>query len=138
MLEMSPYLILGFFLAGLLHVLISPASVARFMGTKGFGSSVRAALIGVPLPLCSCGVIPTGISFFKNGAGKGATNSFLISTPQTGVDSIILTYTLLGPVWALLRPIVAFITGITGGIITDKLDNDPSVYNHQETKAEIA
>lgn len=124
MLEMAPYLMLGFFLAGLLHVLISPARVARFMGTKGIGSSVRAAMLGVPLPLCSCGVIPTGISFFKNGAGKGATNSFLISTPQTGVDSIILTYSLMGPVWAIARPIVALITGIAGGVVTDKFDPD--------------
>ena len=71
------------------------------------------------MPLCSCGVIPTGISFFKNGASKGATNSFLISTPQTGVDSIFATYSMLGWPFALLRPFVAFVTGVLGGILTN-------------------
>ena len=79
----------------------------------------RAALLGVPLPLCSCGVIPTGISFNKEGASKGATVSFLISTPQTGVDSILATYSMLGLPFALLRPFVAFFSGIFGGVITN-------------------
>jgi uncharacterized membrane protein YraQ (UPF0718 family) len=81
-------------------------------------------LLGVPMPLCSCGVIPTGISFYKNGASKGATNSFLISTPQTGVDSIFATYSMLGWPFAVLRPIVAFTTGILGGILTNWLVKD--------------
>jgi len=78
-------------------------------------------LLGVPLPLCSCGVIPTGISFYKNGASKGATNSFLISTPQTGVDSIFATYAMLGWPFAIIRPIVAFTTGVFGGVLTNWL-----------------
>jgi len=123
MTEMSPYLLLGFLFAGILHVVISPQRVVRFIGKKGFYSSLKAALIGVPLPLCSCGVIPTGISFYKNGASKGATNSFLISTPQTGVDSILLTYSVMGPFWALFRPLIALITGVFGGVITDRLMN---------------
>ena len=122
---MSPYLLLGFLFAGILHVLISPDRVAKFLGKKGFFSSVKAAALGVPLPLCSCGVIPTGISFYKNGAGKGATNAFLISTPQTGVDSIILTYSMMGPVWTIARPIIALITGVFGGVMTDIIDPEP-------------
>jgi uncharacterized membrane protein YraQ (UPF0718 family)/copper chaperone CopZ len=81
-----------------------------------------SALAGVPLPLCSCGVIPTGMSLRKEGASKGATVAFLISTPQTGVDSIAATYSLLGLPFALLRPVIAFVTGIFGGIFTNKLD----------------
>jgi uncharacterized membrane protein YraQ (UPF0718 family)/copper chaperone CopZ len=86
-------------------------------------SVIRAALIGVPLPLCSCGVIPTGISIHRNGASKGAAVSFLISTPQTGIDSIMVTYSLLGLPFAIIRPIAALITGIFGGAITNRIEH---------------
>jgi uncharacterized membrane protein YraQ (UPF0718 family)/copper chaperone CopZ len=120
-LEMSPYLLLGFLFAGILNVVVTKKLVTRYLGKKGIWSSVKASILGVPLPLCSCGVIPTGISFRKNGASAGATNSFLISTPQTGVDSILITYSMMNIYWAVLRPIAAFVTGIAGGIITDKM-----------------
>jgi hypothetical protein len=94
-------------------------SVQKYMGGKNIKSVVYAALLGIPLPLCSCGVIPTGISFYKEGASKGATVSFLISTPQTGVDSMLATYSLLGLPFALIRPVVAFFSGILGGIISN-------------------
>jgi uncharacterized membrane protein YraQ (UPF0718 family) len=96
---MSPYLLLGFFIAGVLYVYFPKEKVTRYLGKNNFRSTLNAALIGVPLPLCSCGVIPTGISFYKNGASKGSSVSFLISTPQTGVDSILATYALLGLPW---------------------------------------
>ena len=89
--EMSIYLLLGFLFAGLLNVFFAGDKLNKFIGRNNFRSVLNAALIGVPLPLCSCGVIPTGISFHKNGASKGATTSFLISTPQTGVDSILIS-----------------------------------------------
>ncbi len=92
------------------------------MGKNSFKSVFNAALLGVPLPLCSCGVIPTGISFYKHGASKASTVSFLISTPQTGVDSIFVTYSMLGLPLAIIRPIVAFITGLFGGMVTKKID----------------
>ena len=85
------------------------------MGQNNFKSIFNAALFGVPLPLCSCGVIPTGISFYKHGASKASTVSFLISTPQTGIDSIFVTYSMLGLPLAIIRPIVAFVTGLFGG-----------------------
>lgn len=119
MLEMSPWLLLGFFFAGLLHVFIPKGSITRYMGRRNTKSVVYAALLGVPLPLCSCGVIPTGISFHKEGASKGATVSFLISTPQTGVDSMLATYSMLGLPFAIIRPVVAFLSGIFGGIFTN-------------------
>ena len=112
--SMSPFLLLGFIFAGLLHVYIKKEKTVKYFGKKNFKSVVNAALLGIPLPLCSCGVIPTGISFSKNGASKGASVSFLISTPQTGIDSILVTYSMLGLPFAILRPIVAFVTGIIG------------------------
>ncbi len=133
LLEMAPWLLFGFLFAGLLHVYMPKGSVKRIMGGKNLKSAVYAALLGIPLPLCSCGVIPTGISFYKEGASKSATVSFLISTPQTGVDSILATYSLLGLPFAILRPVVAFFSGILGGAITnmstkkDKDDRDDIV-----------
>jgi len=94
------------------------------MGQNSFKSIFNAALFGIPLPLCSCGVIPTGISFYKHGASKASTVSFLISTPQTGIDSIFVTYSMLGLPLAIIRPIVAFITGLFGGIVTNKIDQE--------------
>ena len=120
--EMAPYLILGFFFAGLLHLLFPKKKVRKYMGQNNFRSIFNAALFGVPLPLCSCGVIPTGISFYKHGASKASTVSFLISTPQTGVDSIFVTYSMLGLPLAIIRPVVAFITGLFGGLVTKKID----------------
>jgi len=121
--EMAPYLLLGFIFAGVLHLLFPKKKVRKYMGQNNFRSILNAALLGVPLPLCSCGVIPTGISFYKHGASKASTVSFLISTPQTGVDSIFVTYSLLGLPFAIIRPIVAFVTGLFGGLVTKKIDS---------------
>ena len=121
LLEMAPWLLLGLIFAGLLKVYFPQKHIDKYLGKSDFKSSVNASLLGIPMPLCSCGVIPTGISFFKNGASKGATNSFLISTPQTGVDSIFATYSMLGWPFAVLRPIVAFVTGVAGGALTNWL-----------------
>lgn len=117
--EMAPYLLLGFLIAGLLNGVFSKDWLQRKLGKPGFASSIKASLFGIPLPLCSCGVIPTGVSFHQNGASKGATTSFLISTPQTGVDSILITYALMGWAYAIARPIIAFVTGVFGGFIAD-------------------
>ncbi len=117
--EMAPWLLFGLVFAGLLKVYFPQKHIDKYLGKSNFKSSFNASLLGVPMPLCSCGVIPTGISFYKNGASKGATNSFLISTPQTGVDSIFATYSMLGWPFAILRPFVAFFTGVVGGILTN-------------------
>jgi len=115
--EMAPYLLFGFFVAGLLSVLISPAWVERHLGGTGVGQVFKASLFGVPLPLCSCGVLPVAASLRRQGASRGATSAFLLSTPQTGVDSIAVTYGLLGPFVAVVRPIAALITGLIGGTL---------------------
>lgn len=122
LIEMSPYLLLGFLFAGILHVFFSKEKINGFLGKKNFRSIVNASLLGVPLPLCSCGVIPTGVSFYKHGASKGSSVSFLISTPQTGVDSIFVTYSLLGLPFAIIRPVVALLTGVFGGFLTNITD----------------
>jgi uncharacterized protein len=113
--QMAPYLLLGFLVAGLLSVYVSPVWLERHLGGRGWGPIWRASLLGVPLPLCSCGVIPVAASLRRHGASKAATTSFLLSTPQTGVDSIAVTGAILGPVLAVLRPIIALVTGLVGG-----------------------
>lgn len=113
--EMSPYLLLGFFVAGLLHVYVPQNVYANYLSGNDLRSVCYAALFGIPLPLCSCGVIPTAMSLRREGASRGATTSFLIATPQTGVDSIIATYSLMGLPFAVLRPIAALLTSVVGG-----------------------
>ena len=113
--EMAPYLLLGFLLAGILHVFVPRRFYADYLARNDLRSVCLAALFGVPLPLCSCGVIPTAMSMRLEGASKGATVAFLIATPQTGVDSIAATASLLGIPFAMIRPVVAFVTAIGGG-----------------------
>ncbi|MCF7833549.1 MAG: permease [Candidatus Marinimicrobia bacterium] len=124
LLEMAPYLLLGFLIAGILKFTLKPATMKKHLGEANLRSVVNASLLGVPMPLCSCGVIPTGVGLYRNGASKGAAQSFLISTPQTGVDSIMITYSLLGLPFAIIRPIAAFLTGIAGGLITNKVEGE--------------
>ncbi|MCJ7693452.1 MAG: permease, partial [Sedimentisphaerales bacterium] len=132
--EMSPFLLFGFFVAGLLSVLISQRFVERHLGGGGIWPLVKASVFGVPLPLCSCGVIPVSMSLYKHGASKGATVSFLLSTPQTGVDSIFVTFSLLGPVFAVFRPLAAFATGIFGGALVDVLERGTNDKVHKQAE----
>ncbi|MBN1941878.1 MAG: SO_0444 family Cu/Zn efflux transporter [Phycisphaerae bacterium] len=127
--EMGPYLLFGFLAAGVLSVLISPAWVERNLGGGGWGPIVKASAFGVPLPLCSCSVIPVSASIRRHGASKGATTAFLISTPQTGVDSILATFSLLGWVYAIYRPIVALISGLLGGAVVSLTGKDDPASN---------
>ena len=120
--QMAPYLLLGFVVAGVLSVCIPPAWVERHLGGRGLAPVFTASMIGVPLPLCSCGVIPVSASIRRHGASRAATTAFLLSTPQTGVDSIAVTYALLGPVFAVFRPVVALLTGLVGGFLVQLLD----------------
>ncbi len=117
--DMSPYLLFGFMMAGVLSVLISRGFVQRHLGGHGLWPIFKAAALGVPLPLCSCSVIPVSMSLRDHGASKGSTIAFLLSTPQTGVDSIFVTLSLLGPVFAVFRPVAALATGLLGGMLTE-------------------
>ncbi len=133
-LAIAPYLLLGMFFAGLLHVFLGTDFITRHLGKGTFGSILKATVFGIPLPICSCGVIPVAASLKKEGASQSATLSFLVSTPTTGVDSILATYSLMGPLFAVFRPVAAFISGITIGVI-NRLFNpeekiDKSTHHH--------
>lgn len=125
--QMAPYLLLGFLMAGVLHVFVPSNFFERHLSKENFKSVLLAALIGIPLPLCSCGVIPTAISLRKDGASRGATVAFMTSTPQIGVDSIIATYSMMGLPFAIIRPIVALLTSIAGGAVTTWFSKDEIV-----------
>ena len=124
--EMAPFLLLGFLLAGILHVWVPNHLYVPKISRPNFKSVLWSALFGVPLPICSCGVIPTSIALRREGASKGASVSFLISTPATGVDSILATYSLLGGPFAVLRPVAAFVTAMLGGVFTNLLTKGES------------
>ncbi len=136
--KMSPYILLGFLLAGLMHAFIPGKIYHKYLGGKSFRSVLNAALLGVPLPLCSCGVIPTAMSLRREGASKGATVAFLISTPQTGVDSIIATYSLMGLPFALLRPAIAFLTAIFGGLFVNQFSKEEEMSTAEVGEKTIA
>lgn len=122
--QMSPYILLGFILAGMLHVFIRPDTMSRHLAGHGWRPVLKAALLGIPLPLCSCGVLPTAVALRRQGASKGASTSFLIATPQTGVDSIAATYALLGLPFAIVRPIAALVGSVAGGMAVGRSDKD--------------
>ena len=122
--EMSPYLLLGFLLAGLMHAFIPGTIYSKYLAKPNMRSVVLAALFGIPLPLCSCGVLPTAMSLRREGASKGAAVSLLIATPQTGVDSIIATFSLMGLPFAIIRPIAALATAIFGGKMVNVIEGD--------------
>lgn len=121
---LAPSLLAGLLAAGILHVFVKRERIFKHLGKPGPGSVVKASLIGVPLPLCSCGVLPAALSLRNDGASKGAAVSFLSSTPQTGVDSILPTWALLGWQVAVAKVIAAFSAGIISGTVTDHLDRD--------------
>lgn len=124
--EMSPYLLLGFFVAGLLHAFVPARLYSQYLSGRNLRSVLLAALFGIPLPLCSCGVIPTAMSLRREGASKGATTAFLIATPQTGVDSIFATFSVFGWAFALLRPVAALVTSLAGGMLVNAFDKGES------------
>ena len=133
--SMSPYLLLGFLIAGIMHTFIPGKYFHKYLSKKSFRSVVNAALIGIPLPLCSCGVIPTAMSMRKDGASKGAVTSFLIATPQTGVDSIMATFSLMGLPFAVIRPIAALFTAVAGGFLVNKGDKCCHGQDNEETSS---
>jgi uncharacterized membrane protein YraQ (UPF0718 family) len=110
------YMIFGLLVAGLLRAFFSPSAVTRHLGKSSFLSVIKAALFGVPIPLCSCGVLPAAAAIKKQGANNGATTAFLISTPESGVDSMAITYALLDPVMTVARPVAAFATAAVAGL----------------------
>jgi uncharacterized membrane protein YraQ (UPF0718 family) len=132
MAEMAPYLILGFITAGLIHVLIPMELIAGHLGKKSLFSVLKAALFGIPIPLCSCGVLPVATGLKKSGASNPATLSFLITTPATGADSILATGALLGWSFTLIRTLSSFFIGMVAGIISSFMRNKKEIDPEQK------
>ncbi|GJM13724.1 MAG: hypothetical protein DHS20C12_21270 [Pseudohongiella sp.] len=122
--ESAPWLLLGYLLAGIIKQVIPSEWVHKQLAKPGFASIVKGAFIGAPLPLCSCGVIPTALAVRKAGASKGATSSFLVATPETGVDSISFSYAVLGPIFAIARPVAALTSAVIAGVLVNSFDKE--------------
>ena len=125
-LAMAPYIIFGLAFAGVLHELVPDSIVTKHLGKDNITSVLKSTIFGIPLPVCSCGVIPLATSIKKSGASKGATLSFLISTPITGVDSILATYGIFGWIFTLYRALTSMIIAMVAGILTNIFDKDES------------
>ena len=134
---MAPYLLLGFLIAGVLHVFVPQRFYANYLSRSNKLSVVWAALLGVPLPLCSCGVIPTAIGLRNEKASKGAIASFLIATPQTGIDSILATFSLMGLGFAVIRPVAALVTGICGGLLVNWLVREDDAKDESAASCQV-
>lgn len=119
--EASPFMLFGFLVAGLLKALVPDSLLSRHLGGKGPLSVFKAALIGVPLPLCSCGVLPAAMGLRRQGAGPGATTAFMIATPESGVDSMAVTYAMIDPLMTVLRPVAALVTATVAGLAANIL-----------------
>ncbi|MBL4712376.1 MAG: SO_0444 family Cu/Zn efflux transporter [Gammaproteobacteria bacterium] len=138
-LETAFWLLIGLLAAGVIKSFIAEDTMLRWVGGRGIGAISRAALFGAPLPLCSCGVLPAAIGLHRAGASKEATVSFLISTPETSVDSVAVTYALMGPVMAIFRPVAALVNAIGTGLLTTLVNDEVSVpSNRVESKREGA
>ncbi len=134
--DAAPWLLLGLLAAGLIKAYVPEHVLGRWLGGRGSGSVVRAALIGAPLPLCSCGVLPAAFGLHRQGASKGATVSFLVATPETGVDSIAVSYALLGPFMAVVRPVAAVFSAIAAGLLSNALPQGLQ-YNNVNTRKHV-
>lgn len=140
-LDIGPYILLGLLIAGVLRILLPDRAVARLLGRDAWWESPVASLVGVPLPLCSCSVLPFAFGLRRQGAGKGAVTAFLTSTPQTGVDSILVAYSFFGLPFALFKVAVSFVMGTVSGwlvgLIGDRDGESPDGAEQQNRTDEI-
>ncbi len=121
---LAPFMLIGLLLAGMLHILIPRHLIQRLMGGRGLLSVITSAAIGIPLPICSCAVVPVSIELRRKGASKPSIMSFLITTPESGSDSILITWGLLGPFMAIARPIASFFSALLAGFFAIVLLNN--------------
>jgi uncharacterized membrane protein YraQ (UPF0718 family) len=129
---MAPYILFGLLFAGILHETVPETLVTRHLGKENISSVVKSTIFGIPLPVCSCGVIPLATSIKKSGASKGATLSFLISTPITGVDSILATYGIFGWIFTLYRIITSMVIAMAAGILTNLFGREQEAQNKEQ------
>jgi len=132
-LEAAPWLVLGLTIAGVLKSVMTDSKLQKWLSKDNWQSPVLAAFLGAPLPLCSCGVLPVAIGLRQNGASKGTTVSFLVSTPENGVDSVSVSYALLGPIMAIIRPIAGISLAITAGLLTHFFDKKETAHQSATT-----
>ena len=130
MLELAPWLFAGTAVASMMHIWLPKQYLRQRLGGKGMGQVLRAVAFGIPLPLCSCGVIPAAMSLKKEGASNGSTVGFLISTPQTGVDSVMVTASMLGWPFAMFKVVAALVTGLIGGFLVEQVGTDKTPTDH--------
>ena len=135
--QSAPYLLLGFGMAGLLYIFLSPSLVQRYLSRGKVKSVIMASLLGAPIPLCSCGVLPAAVSLKKQGANDGATAAFLVATPETGLDSIAITYALFDPIMTVVRPIAAIVTAIAAGLGVNFLGSRSGAGEPEPPKGEV-
>ncbi len=130
--DAAPYVLFGFLAAGLIKGVLPVEVVARHLGGRSSAAVLKASLLGIPLPLCSCGVLPAAISLRRQGAGRGASAAFLVTTPETGVDSIAITWALLDPLMTVVRPLAAFVTGALSGILINLLPEEQTALSGEQ------
>ncbi|RLB93777.1 MAG: permease [Deltaproteobacteria bacterium] len=137
-LDVSIYMLFGFFVAGILYVFFKPDKIKQYLGTGKIKPVILAAFFGIPIPLCSCGVVPVATSLKKQGANSGAALSFMIATPESGVDSIAVSWAMLDPIMTAIRPVAGFITALSTGIAQNFFGNDvkPGTTDRQNIKKE--
>ena len=130
--DAAPYVLFGFLAAGLIKGVLPVEVVARHLGGRSSAAVLKASLLGIPLPLCSCGVLPAAISLRRQGAGRGASAAFLVTTPESGVDSIAITWALLDPLMTVVRPLAAFVTGALSGILINLLPEEQTALSEEQ------
>jgi len=137
-LDVAIYMLFGFFVAGILYIFFKADKIKRYLGTGKIKPVILAALFGIPLPLCSCGVVPVATGLKKQGANSGAALSFMIATPESGVDSIAVSWAMLDPIMTAIRPLAGFITAISTGIAQNFFGSDvePDTLDRQNIKKE--
>ena len=123
-LDVAIYMLFGFFIAGILYVFFKPDKIKQYLGTGKIKPVILSALFGIPIPLCSCGVVPVAAGLKKQGANNGAALSFMIATPESGMDSIAVSWAMLDPIMTVIRPIAGFITAISTGIVQNFFGTD--------------
>ncbi|MCK5312398.1 MAG: permease [Desulfobacteraceae bacterium] len=116
-LDVAIYMLFGFFVAGILYVFFKADKIKKYLGTGKIRPVILSALFGIPIPLCSCGVVPVAAGLKKQGANSGAALSFMIATPESGVDSISISYAMLDPIMTVIRPVAGFVTAVSTGIV---------------------
>jgi len=136
-LDTAFWLLLGLLAAGLVKAYIPADAMQRWLGGRGLSAVLRAALFGAPLPLCSCGVLPAALGIRRSGASKEATVTFLIATPETSIDSVAVTYALMGPLMAIYRPLAALLSAIVTGMMTALVNEETRLPEAQPAAAEV-